>query len=163
MPKPTKSSASSGTRKKHARKAGKAEEGQAPPPKDKRLKGKEKAKAKSEPKKKVYIPPSRPVPVQVDPLDSLGLAKILPPEFVVVLRRLSKKDAVTKGKALDELLNTWVGKVNEQPQISSALEQATPVWVSVHLDTLFVATSVTSFATVEPFKCRVTFPSHYVL
>lgn len=129
MPKPTKSSASSGTRKKHARKSGKNDEGQAPPPKDKRLKGKDKAKAKAEPKKKVYIPPLKPAPVQQDPLDSLGLAKVLPPDLVVVLRRLSKKDAVTKGKALEELMSSWVGRGNDT---ESTLEVAMPVWVRTY-------------------------------
>lgn len=130
MPKPNKSSASSGTRKKHARKSGKNDEGQAPPPKEKRLKGKDKAKAKAEPKKKVYIPPSKPAPVQQDPLESHGLAKILPPELVVVLKRLSKKDGVTKGKALEELMSSWVGKGKES---ELTMEATVPVWVRTHL------------------------------
>jgi hypothetical protein len=110
----SKSSASSATRKKHARKATK----DAPPtdapnlPKEKKAKGKDKAKGKEPPRKKMYIPPVKPQPVQQDPIDALGLAQRLPAELLVVWRGLSKKDAVTKGKALEELRAGWIDRVH---------------------------------------------------
>lgn len=110
----TKSSASSATRKKHARKAVK----DTPPtdtpnlPKEKKAKGKDKGKGKEPPRKKMYIPPVKPQPVQQDPVDVLGLAQRLPAELLVVWRGLSKKDAVTKGKALEELRAGWVDRVH---------------------------------------------------
>jgi len=110
----SKSSASSATRKKHARKATK----DAPPtdtpnlPKEKKAKGKDKGKGKEPPRKKMYIPPVKPQPVQQDPVDALGLAQRLPAELLVVWRGLSKKDAVTKGKALEELRAGWVDRVH---------------------------------------------------
>lgn len=110
----SKSSASSGTRKKHARKAAT----NAPPtdtpnlPKEKKAKGKDKGKGKEPPHKKMYIPPVKPQPVQQDPIDALGLARRLPAELLVVWRGLSKKDAVTKGKALEELRAGWIDRVH---------------------------------------------------
>jgi hypothetical protein len=111
----SKSSASSATRKKHARKAVTKD---APPtdtpnlPKEKRAKGKDKGKTKEPPRKKMYIPPVKPQPVQQDPIDALGLAQRLPAELLVVWRGLSKKDAVTKGKALEELRAGWIDHVH---------------------------------------------------
>ncbi|TFY74718.1 hypothetical protein EWM64_g9295, partial [Hericium alpestre] len=129
----SKSSASSGTRKKHARKAG---NGQPEPiPKEKKPKGKDKGK-KKEPRKKVYIPPTKPAPVQQDPLDSLGLAHQLPPELLVVLRRFNKKDAVTKTKALEELQAHWVNRVRSD-EVLDALALMVPVWLH-HLPALFL-------------------------
>jgi len=128
MPKPQKSSASSGTRKKNARKAASA----APPPevavipKQKKQKGQ-----KKEPRKKVYIPPSKPAPPQPDPLDTLGLAHQLQPELVIVLRSLGKKDPVTKARALEELQSKWIDeylKGNESVECD-ALITMLPVWV----------------------------------
>jgi hypothetical protein len=110
-----KSSASSTTRKKHARKAAGKD---APPtdtsnlPKEKKAKGKDKGKVKELPRKKMYIPPVKPQPVQQDPIDALGLAQHLPAELLVVWRGLSKKDAVTKGKALEELRAGWIDPVH---------------------------------------------------
>ena len=106
----TKSSASSATRKKHARKAAK----DAPPtdalslPKERRPKGKDKGKNKEPPRKKVYVQPVKPQPVQQDPIDALGLAQRLPAELLIVLRALSKKDTMTKSKALEELRAVWI-------------------------------------------------------
>jgi hypothetical protein len=108
------SSASSGTRKKHARKAATKD---APPtdvpnvPKDKKSKGKDKAKAKEPPRKKAYVPPVKPQAVQQDPVDTLGLAQRLPAALLVVWRGLSKKDTVTKSKALEELRAGWLDRV----------------------------------------------------
>ncbi|RDX54789.1 hypothetical protein OH76DRAFT_1398200 [Lentinus brumalis] len=141
MPPKGKSSASSATRKKHARKAaagqGVAEEPQVP--KEKKPKGKDK-KSKKEPRKKVYIPPVKPARVQPDPLDTLGLAQRLPPELLVVLRLLSKKDATTKRRALEDLQTAWVGRAkrgDEGEYLIHTLQETIPVWLH-HLPSLFV-------------------------
>ncbi|TDL24483.1 hypothetical protein BD410DRAFT_785971 [Rickenella mellea] len=149
MPKAAKSSASSATRKKHARKA--AGPSELPLPKEKKPKDKAKGKGK-EPRQKIYIPPSKPAPVQPDPLDALGLAKQLPAELVVVLRKLAKKDTITKGKALEDLKNHWVGTYQQsgreeeerggmtQDTFVLAFLLALPVWLH-HLPSLFLSSS----------------------
>lgn len=128
MPKNTKSSATSGTRKKNARKAAIG----VPPPevpvvaKQKKQKGQ-----KKEPRKKVYIPPSKPAPPQPDPLDTLGLIHRLPPELVIILRSLGKKDPVTKGRALEELQSQWIDESSRKGDESvecDALVTMLPVW-----------------------------------
>ena len=139
----SKSSASSATRKKHARKAAK----DAPPtdapnlPKERKPKGKDKGKNKEPPRKKAYIPPIKPQPVQQDPIDALGLAQRLPADLLVVLRALNKKDTVTKSKALEELRTVWIDRAH--PSVTEddahqdaeayarleALELSLPVWV----------------------------------
>ena len=139
----SKSSASSATRKKHARKA--ATKDVLPTdtpnlPKEKRAKGKDKVKGKEPPRKKVFIPPVKPQPVQQDPIDALGLAQRLPAELLVVWRGLNKKDAVTKGKALEELRAGWIDRVHvllnnnnaddaEGHTQLEALILSLPVWV----------------------------------
>ncbi|KAI9452266.1 hypothetical protein F5148DRAFT_1331820 [Russula earlei] len=148
----SKSSASSATRKKHARKAaGKdAPLTDAPNlPKEKKLKGKDKGRGKEPPRKKVYVPPVKPQPVQQDPIDSLGLAQRLPADLLVVWRGLSKKDVLTKVKALDELRVGWIDCVHillnddeghrdaEGPARLEALMASLPVWMH-HLPTLFL-------------------------
>ncbi|KAI0336704.1 hypothetical protein GY45DRAFT_1377084 [Cubamyces sp. BRFM 1775] len=142
MPPKGKSSASSGTRKKHARKAA-AAHGGAPEepqqPKEKKPKGKDK-KSKKEPRKKVYIPPVKPAPVQPDPLDTLGLAQKLPPELLIVLRLLSKKDATTKRRALEELQSVWISKARrggDDEYLVYTLHDIIPVWLH-HIPTLFL-------------------------
>ena len=133
MVKKQKSSASAATRKKHARKAAGGADQQLPLPK---VKSKKKDK-KSEPRVKQYIPPSKPAPVRPDPLDSLGIAKRIPAELLVVLRRLSKKDGVTKRKALEELMEGYVamlGRGDDEGLVEANLEVALPVWVSVFLE-----------------------------
>ncbi|EIW55564.1 ubiquitin-protein ligase RKR1 [Trametes versicolor FP-101664 SS1] len=140
-PSKAKSSASSGTRKKHARRAATAHGAPEEPleHKDKRPKGKDK-KNKKEPRKKVYIPPVKPAPVQPNPLDTLGLAQKLPPELLVVLRLLSKKDATTKRRALEELQSAWVSKAQrggEHEYLVYTLQDTVPVWLH-HLPTLFL-------------------------
>ncbi|KAG2132698.1 uncharacterized protein EDB93DRAFT_1323055 [Suillus bovinus] len=115
MPKNTKSSATSGTRKKNARKAA-----------QKKQKGQ-----KKEPRKKVYIPPFKPAPPQPDPLDTLGLIHRLPPELVIILRSLGKKDPVTKGRALEELQSKWIDESPRKGDESvecDALVTMLPVW-----------------------------------
>lgn len=116
MPKPSKSSASSATRKKHARKVtspptesnATAQNTKSKPSK------KEIKKGIAPPPKKSYISPSKlkPPPTQVDPLDSLG--SLLPSELVVILRKLAKKDGVTKSRALEEL-EVWIRRAKEEP------------------------------------------------
>ncbi|KAI0824805.1 hypothetical protein BC628DRAFT_1321461 [Trametes gibbosa] len=142
MPPPkAKSSASSATRKKHARKAAAVNGAPEDPPlpKEKKPRGKDK-KSKTEPRKKVYIPPVKPAPVQPNPLDTLGLAQRLPPELLVVLRLLSKKDATTKRRALEELQSVWISKAQhgrEDEHVVHTLRDTIPVWLH-HLPTLFL-------------------------
>ncbi|TFK49320.1 hypothetical protein OE88DRAFT_1713557 [Heliocybe sulcata] len=143
MAKSHKSSASSATKKKHARKAG------GPQPQDPALKNQKKDKTKGkgknkEPRKKVYIPPYKPPPPQPDPLDTFGLAKQLPPELLVVLRSLKKKDSVTKAKALEELRDAWVEKAvrerDEEAGTVTTLVLMLPVWAH-HIPSLFFSPS----------------------
>ncbi|GAC73853.1 predicted E3 ubiquitin ligase [Moesziomyces antarcticus T-34] len=58
-------------------------------------------------KKKQYIPPPKPPQPLPDPLDSMGLASLLPADLVVLLRKASKKDVITRCRALEGLL-AWV-------------------------------------------------------
>ncbi|KAH9932237.1 uncharacterized protein B0H18DRAFT_1083328 [Fomitopsis serialis] len=124
-----KSSATSATRKKHARKAaapvGQAEEPQIP----KEKKASKKEKKSKEPRKKVYIPPVKPAPVQPDPLDTLGIAQKLPPELLVVLRRLAKKDSITKRRALEDFQTGWVDKARSENGLLEVIAETLPVWV----------------------------------
>jgi hypothetical protein len=91
-------------------------------------------------RKRHYIPPPKPpAPPIPDPLDGMGLARTLPAELVVVLRRLGKKDEVTRRKGLEELKEGWVGEILggqgdevERELKETALLSAVPVWVSVH-------------------------------
>lgn len=127
-----KSSASSATRKKQANKAAikkayeRDEDGNLLHPemaealekqkqhgtqrgqkKDKSKKdGKGGKKGKVE-KKKQYIPPPKPPQPLPDPLDSMNLASLLPADLVVLLRKASKKDVITRCRALEGIL-TWV-------------------------------------------------------
>jgi len=139
----SKSSASSATRKKHARKAAKDGPLTDVPnvPKEKKPKGKEKNKNKEPPRKKAYVPPVKPQAVQQDPIDALGLAQRLPAALLVVWRGLSKKDTVTKSKALEELRAGWVDHMhvpsnddhdNQDAEDLARLEAlivSIPVWV----------------------------------
>ena len=157
MPKGAKSSASAGTRKKHAKKAHKDSEegGQQAPQQHKKLQRGQKKLSKAQqralPKVKQYIPPPKPpAPPIPDPLDGQGLARTLPAELVIVLRRLGKKDEVTRRKGLDELRDEWITEVTrattdendavEKELKEVALISAMPVWVShFHRDLLIVA------------------------
>jgi hypothetical protein len=150
MPKPNKSSATSNTRKKQAsKKAGPNDgptKGKQQNEKDPSMKGLTKAqrKALKENRPKVFVPPPRPpVPARPDPLDAQGLARTLPAELVVVLRRLGKKDAVTRRKGIDEFKDIWVDVIvnlytqgaedptGELAVKEEALTEALPVWVSI--------------------------------
>lgn len=124
-----KSSASSGTRKKHQKKHAAADE---PQPVERRSK-KDKNKNK-EPRVKMYIPPVKPAPVQPDPLETTGLAHTLPADLLVVLRNVSKKAQVTKTRALEELQTAWVNQCLADGPDSSLLYplvEMLPVWVSL--------------------------------
>lgn len=113
-------------------------------PDDPSMKGLTKAqrKALKENRPRVFVPPPRPpVPARPDPLDAQGLARTLPAELVVILRRLGKKDAITRRKGIDELKELWVDLVvtaqksdgqDTDDEISwkeDALTEALPVWV----------------------------------
>ncbi|KAF9652581.1 hypothetical protein BDM02DRAFT_3088924 [Thelephora ganbajun] len=142
MVKNQRSSASSATRKKHAKKAAIAagEVIENPPvPKQKKPKGKEKARLKAEPKKKVYIPPLRPRAIQPDPLDTLGITYSISSELLVVLRKLGKKDIVTKIRALEELQSDWIIKAKEanDSQLLEDIITVLPVWLH-HIPGLFL-------------------------
>ncbi|KAH9835414.1 uncharacterized protein C8Q71DRAFT_765758 [Rhodofomes roseus] len=133
-----KSSATSATRKKHARKAAADQVEEPQIPKEKKASKKE--KKSKEPRKKVYIPPVKPAPVQPDPLDTLGIAQKLPPELLVVLRRLAKKDSITKRRALEDLQAGWVEKARSEGPNSGLLEviaETIPVWLH-HVPPLFL-------------------------
>ncbi|KAF9458921.1 hypothetical protein BDZ94DRAFT_1068633 [Collybia nuda] len=138
-----KSSASSGTRKKHAKKA---LAGTAPGqpeeliPKEKKPKKKERGQKKKEPRVKAYIPPVKPAPVQPDPLETTGLVHILPAELLIVLRSFNKKAQVTKIRALEELQTAWVEKCRKEGEdgtLVHVLVEMLPVWLH-HVSALFV-------------------------
>ncbi|KAJ7249410.1 hypothetical protein C8J57DRAFT_1239861 [Mycena rebaudengoi] len=122
---PPKSSASSGTRKKHARKAaGPVVEVDVPREK----KGK---KHRSDPPRpKVFVAPVKPSAAQPDPLETTGLAHRLPPALLVVLRSLSKKAPVTKIRALEELQTGWVDHCGDEDETAlyTVLDML-PVWL----------------------------------
>ncbi|KAJ7512370.1 hypothetical protein B0H11DRAFT_479514 [Mycena galericulata] len=126
---PKSSSASSGTRKKHARKAAGPADPE-PPTREKKPKGGKKAHRSDPPRAKVYIPPSKPAPATRDPLDEGGLAHRLPPDLLVVLRSLGKKAPVTKVRALEELLGGWVAAAkSEEDDNEYTLLEMLPVWL----------------------------------
>lgn len=79
--------------------------------------------------KKVYIPPVKPAPILPDPLDTLGIAQRIPPELLVVLRKLAKKDSITKRRALEELQADWVDAVRADGHRVHDLVKVIPVWV----------------------------------
>ncbi|KAL5514390.1 hypothetical protein ACEPAG_2478 [Sanghuangporus baumii] len=142
MPKGQKSSATSATRKKHARKSAGDAKQELPLPKEKK---KEKGKNKKEPRVKVFIPPTKPSPIRPDPLDSRGIAKRLHPDLLVILRRLAKKDSVTKRKALEEFQSGWIeGALRDSDDeggiVESMLQTALPVWLH-HLPSLLLSAS----------------------
>jgi len=133
----SRSSATSSTRKKHAKRAaGPAQATDDPSPifKEKKPTKKERGQKKNakEPRVKVYIPPVKPAPVQRDPLDTTGLAHKLPPELLIVLRNLSKKAQVTKVRALEELQTGWVERCIKEGvdgEIVHVLVDMLPVWL----------------------------------
>lgn len=63
---------------------------------------------------KPYTPPPKPpAPAVPDPLESMGLSASLPGGLVVVLRKLGKKDEVTRRRALEDL-QTWLLRVKKE-------------------------------------------------
>jgi hypothetical protein len=143
----SKSSATSGTRKKHTKRAvGSTQppEDPGPTPKEKKPTKKERGQKKNakEPRVKTYIPPVKPAPVQPDPLETTGLVHKLPADLLIVLRNLSKKAQVTKVRALEELQAAWVERCKQEGEdgtVLYVLVDMLPVWVRcfrVHLITL---------------------------
>jgi hypothetical protein len=153
-----KSSATSGTRKKHAKKAAAKQDAPEENTSQTQRKGgkatgggKGRGK-KNEPRVKMYIPPVKPQALQRDPIDVLGLASSLPPDLVIVFRKLTKKDAVTRRRALEELQSNWFDKYTndsdeipqeEKDDILQALQTVLPAWVSIIVKCQFV--SISSF------------------
>ncbi|GAA98200.1 uncharacterized protein L969DRAFT_46272 [Mixia osmundae IAM 14324] len=149
----SKSSASSATRKKHAKKqAGKGadgsiDEGDTQPsgptivgqaPKRPAQRGQKKDKKKHA-KVKVYVPPPKPPKGLVDPVDLYGLGVAgdarVDPNLIVVLRKLHKRDEKTLARAIEEL-DGWLRAAVDAVQSEEELQdlQATlhlilPIWV----------------------------------
>ncbi|KAJ6608207.1 hypothetical protein B0H10DRAFT_2068569 [Mycena sp. CBHHK59/15] len=121
---PPKSSASAGTRKKHARKAaGPVVEVELPREK------KTKKNRSDPPRPKVYVAPVKPSAAQPDPLETTGLAHRLPPDLLVVLRSLGKKAPVTKVRALEELQSAWVDRCGDEDEsVLYTMLDMLPVW-----------------------------------
>jgi len=127
-----KTSASSATRKKHAKKHAAPED---PVLNNKGGKGGKGGKRNKEPRVKMYIPPVKPAPIQPDPLETTGLAHTLPAELLVVLRNLSKKAQVTKARALEDLQLAWVDRcIKDRDDVTVyTLVEMLPVWVGIPL------------------------------
>ncbi|WFD36265.1 hypothetical protein MCUN1_003143 [Malassezia cuniculi] len=130
MGKGGKSSASAATRKKKAAKA--AAKANAPPPPQRGQKRRTK-KEKAQQKKK-FVPPQKPPQPPPYPLESMGLASLLPDELVMIFRRAVKKDIVTRIRTMESLL-AWInGQLPESEAMSvserfDALALAIPCWV----------------------------------
>lgn len=145
----SKSSASSATRKKHAKKAAGADEdgdeasgsSQALPSQSgQRGQKKDKAAKRSrfEPKIKSYTPPPPPPRGAPDPVDLyLSGGSGVDPELVVVLRRLGKRDEATVFKAVEGFAQ-WVADVGrgdkgvedwEKERSQDELVEVLSVWV----------------------------------
>jgi E3 ubiquitin-protein ligase listerin len=133
-----KSSATSATRKKHARKAAAHDEDESGTIESQNKGGKGNAKGgkgkgkKKEPRVKMYIPPVKHTALLRDPVDELGLAAVLDPEMLVLFRRLAKRDAVTKRRALEDLCATLanLGSSSADEQEIASWASVLPVWVS---------------------------------
>ncbi|KAJ3784444.1 hypothetical protein GGU10DRAFT_357775 [Lentinula aff. detonsa] len=112
-------------------------------------------------RQKAYVAPTKPQPIRPDPLDSTGLAYVLPGELVIVLRNLGKKAVKTREKALEELDTGWVnsdrGKGKEaQEQI---LMDMLPVWLS-HLPQLLLhASKRIRLATASVHRSFISIPA----
>ncbi|KAJ7889232.1 hypothetical protein B0H13DRAFT_2277272 [Mycena leptocephala] len=127
---PKTSSASSATRKKHARKA---QAGVEPSSSQTQEKSEKKGKKhrSDPPRPKAYVAPIKPTALNPDPLDAVpGLAARLLPPLLVVLRSLGKKAPVTKIRALEELHAGWVAHIDAEDRIALyALREMVPVWL----------------------------------
>jgi hypothetical protein len=115
MPKSNRSSASSATRKKHARKADPQAAAAGPAIVNPSKKKKSKLQ---EPHVKSYTPPVKPQAARPDPVDGLGVDG----DLYVMLRALGKKSVATKVKAMADLAR-WL----ELPEADVKL--ILPVWV----------------------------------
>ena len=119
----SKSSASSATRKKHAKKAAEDEEGV--PAAQPAQRGQKKAAKKSrfEPKVKSYTPPPAPPRGAPDPVDLyLGGGSEVDSELVVILRKLGKRDEATISKGV-EGLESWIREVMREESKGVAEEK----------------------------------------
>ena len=136
-PKGGKSSASSGTRKKQAKKAAQkagTDPSTAPVPSGQPAqRGQKKSKQdKKAPKVKQYIPPPPPPKGEPDPVDRLGLgvgSSLVSAETVVTLRKVAKRDAITVEKGLEEW-EDWARRVRSSTEESGIEEliETVPVW-----------------------------------
>ena len=132
MGKGGKSSATPATRKKQASKAA-SKYGNTPPQPLQRGQKRRSKKEKAQQKKK-FVPPQKPPQPPPYPLDSMGLASLLPDELVMILRRAVKKDIVTRVRTMESLV-AWIdGQVPEAEAMSvserfDALALAIPCWV----------------------------------
>ncbi|PKI82804.1 hypothetical protein MVES_003227 [Malassezia vespertilionis] len=134
-----KSSATSGTRKKQAAKAAAkygSDEDTRQDIKSSQLKKMSKKERRQLAKKKVYVPPPKPPQPPPFALDSMGLASLLPPDLVVLLRKALKKDIVTRVRTLESLLSWIQGQpIGEDTQSLSEEERINaliimlPCWV----------------------------------
>ncbi|KAI3614756.1 hypothetical protein CBS9595_004027 [Malassezia furfur] len=131
-----KSSATAATRKKQAAKAAAKHGGPeptAPAPKSgKKLSKKERQQLK----KKSYVPPPKPPQPPPYPLDSMGLANLLPADLVVLLRKALKKDIVTRVRTLESMLAWMQGAPSDDDaeplgdeERSAAMVVMLPCWV----------------------------------
>ncbi|KAJ3861751.1 hypothetical protein EV359DRAFT_46545 [Lentinula novae-zelandiae] len=110
--------------------------------KKQKLSKKELKELEKQQRQKSYIAPTKPQPIKPDPLDSTGLAYVLPGELVIVLRNLGKKAVKTREKALDDLENGWVNsdRTKESSGQEHILIDMLPVWLS-HLPQLLLHAS----------------------
>lgn len=131
-----KSSATAATRKKQAAKAaakhGVAEPSAPAPKSGKKLSKKERQHLK----KKSYVPPPKPPQPPPYPLDSMGLANLLPADLVVLLRKALKKDIVTRVRTLESMLAWMQGAPSDDDaeplgdeERSAAMVIMLPCWV----------------------------------
>ncbi|KAJ3757954.1 hypothetical protein EV360DRAFT_44950 [Lentinula raphanica] len=110
--------------------------------KKQKLSKKELKELEKQQRQKAYVAPTKPLPIKPDPLDSTGLAYVLPAELVIVLRNLGKKAVKTREKALDELDAGWVNTVRAEgkERQEQILIDMLPVWLS-HLPQLLLHSS----------------------
>ncbi|KAG9100434.1 hypothetical protein FRC06_004143 [Ceratobasidium sp. 370] len=114
------------TRKKHQKKANALDPSISIAPAAK-SQGKGKGKKNKEPRVKQYIPPPKFKPLVEDPIDKLATTGLLAPNMVLCFRGLSKKDPVTKTKALEELTgmlgdDCWAAALPVWPELREELQ-----------------------------------------
>ncbi|CED83880.1 Predicted E3 ubiquitin ligase [Phaffia rhodozyma] len=161
------SSASAGTRKKNqAKKAAKQGSNEQSSKSSQQSNSNNSGKTKKEKQAtklkrgvpKPYTPPPKPPqPAVPDPLDALGLASSLPAELVVVLRRLGKKDEITRRRALEEFDN-WLEKAKNDENEHWWVEVIGPVWLH-HLPPLLFTSRLTPITLQTHQTILTLFPS----